>query len=263
MGSNLPGQRWLGRSRPPFRIHGNAWYVGTCGIAAILITGPDGHVLIDSGTEVGAQIVAANIRRLGFRVEDVQTLLMSHEHHDHTGGMAALKAMSGAQLGTSAAAAPVMESGRADADDPQAGLNPPFRAVKVDRILGTDATVSVGPITLRAIPTPGHTYGALSWQWQSCDGDDCRSIVFADSLTAISNDTYRFSDNPAYVAQFRDGLARLAVAECDMLLTPHPSASGMNARAAAGLAPDRSGCAIYAQSKLDQLETRLAKEQTR
>ena len=27
---------------PPFQIYGNAWYVGTCGISAILIAGDDG-----------------------------------------------------------------------------------------------------------------------------------------------------------------------------------------------------------------------------
>ncbi len=35
----------------PRQIFGNSWYVGTCGISAILITSPQGHILIDSGTE--------------------------------------------------------------------------------------------------------------------------------------------------------------------------------------------------------------------
>ena len=34
----------------PLRVHGNTWYVGTCGIAALLITSPQGHVLIDGAT---------------------------------------------------------------------------------------------------------------------------------------------------------------------------------------------------------------------
>lgn len=245
---------------PPFRIHADTYYVGTCGIAAILVTGPDGHVLIDSGTEAGALIVADNIRRLGFRLEDIELLLMSHEHHDHTGGMAMLKELTGARLLASRQAAPVMEAGQASADDPQFGLNPGFPAVKVDRTLTEDGVIRLGPILLRAIATPGHTAGALSWQWRSCDGSDCRNIVYADSLSAISNDTYRFSDHSAYIAAFRQGLVQLAATECDMLLTPHPSASGMKARAAAGLPPDKTGCAAYSDTKLAQLEARLAKE---
>ncbi len=51
---------------PPFRIFGNSYYVGTCGIAAILITSSDGHILIDGGTEAGADIIAENIKDLGF-----------------------------------------------------------------------------------------------------------------------------------------------------------------------------------------------------
>jgi metallo-beta-lactamase class B len=248
---------------PPFRVHGNSWYVGTCGIAAVLITHGDGHVLIDSGTVAGAEVVAANIRRLGFRLEDVKVLLMSHEHHDHTGGMAALKAASGARLIASSAAAPVMASGTAAPGDPQFGMNPGFAPVVVDQVLGTDGRVRSGALSMQAIATPGHTPGALSWQWRSCDGADCRTVVFADSLSAISSDTYRFSDHPAYVAAFRGGLARLASVGCDMLLTPHPSASGLHARAAAGLPRDGTACAAYAEAKLAQLETRLAKEATR
>src|SRR5688572_23175486 len=54
------------QAAPPVRIHGNSYLVGTCGISSILITGDDGHILIDGGTERGAELIAANIRRLGF-----------------------------------------------------------------------------------------------------------------------------------------------------------------------------------------------------
>src|SRR5688572_25254023 len=83
---------------PPVRIHGNTYLVGTCGISAILVTGSEGHVLIDSGTEKGAEIVADNIRQLGFRLRDIKFLLHSHEHHDHVGGIARLQQLTGAVL---------------------------------------------------------------------------------------------------------------------------------------------------------------------
>ena len=56
------------RPAPPVRIHGNTYLVGTCGISAILVTGSNGHVLIDTGTERGADLIADNIRALGFRL---------------------------------------------------------------------------------------------------------------------------------------------------------------------------------------------------
>ena len=87
---------------PPARIHANTYLVGTCGISSILIVGSQGHVLIDGGTEQGADLIAANIRRLGYRVEDIRFILHSHEHFDHVGGISKLQRMSGATLVASA-----------------------------------------------------------------------------------------------------------------------------------------------------------------
>src|SRR5688500_15956680 len=92
------------RPAPPVRIHANTYLVGTCGISVILVTGSDGHVLIDGGTEKGAEVIAANIRALGFRLEDVRFLLHSHEHLDHVGGTARLQQLTGATLVASAPA---------------------------------------------------------------------------------------------------------------------------------------------------------------
>src|SRR6185437_10699227 len=96
------------KAAPPVRIFGNTYLVGTCGISSILITDPAGDILIDGGTEKDAPLIAANIRKLGFRVTDVKYLLNSHEHFDHVGGLAELQRLTGAQLLASAAAAPVI-----------------------------------------------------------------------------------------------------------------------------------------------------------
>ncbi|HZV39192.1 MAG TPA: MBL fold metallo-hydrolase, partial [Pseudoxanthomonas sp.] len=69
---------WNDRA-PPQRIFGNTWYVGTCGISALLVTSPQGHVLIDAGTEKAAPLVEANIRALGFEPRDVKFIVGSHE----------------------------------------------------------------------------------------------------------------------------------------------------------------------------------------
>src|SRR5579872_5812913 len=52
---------------PPVRIHGNTYLVGTCGISSILIVGDQGDILIDGAPEAAADLVAENIRDLGFR----------------------------------------------------------------------------------------------------------------------------------------------------------------------------------------------------
>jgi metallo-beta-lactamase class B len=246
---------------PAVRIHGNTYEVGTCGISAILITDKDGDILIDSGTEEGADLVAANIRRLGFRLSDVRYLLHSHEHIDHVGGMARLQQLTGATVVASAEAAKVLRTGVVGEGDPQKGAIPNFAPVPVGRIIANGGTVRVGSTQLTAVETKGHTLGALSWTWVSCEGGVCRTFVYADSLNPISRDGYRYSDHPDLVAAFRAGIARVGALECDILLTPHPSASDM-LRRFAGRAPlfDPKGCADYAAAKTKALDVRLAGE---
>lgn len=246
---------------PPVRIHGNTYLVGTCGIASILITDKAGHILIDGGTEKGGELIAANITRLGFKLADVKYLLHSHEHIDHVGGIGRLQQLTGATLVASRDAAKVFETGTATPGDPQIGMHPPFPAAQVGRVIGDGQDVRIGGLALAAIATPGHTPGALSWHWGSCDAGDCRRIVYADSLSAISRDNYKFSDRPAYVESFRVGLAKVAAVDCEILLTPHPSASNMIKRMA-GIAPlvNASACRDYAAAKSNALDERLAKE---
>jgi len=246
---------------PPVRIHGNTYLVGTCGISAILITGTDGHILIDAGTEKGADLLADNIRVLGFVPSEVRILLHSHEHIDHVGGMARLQQLTGARLAASATAAKVFKTGTASADDPQAGMHPPFPAARVDRMIKDGDTVRLGNLQLTAISTPGHTPGALSWRWESCDGGVCRTMVYADSLSPLSRDDYKFSDHPDYLAAYRASIARIAASRCEILLTPHPSASAMSERMT-GKQPlfDPAGCRNYAARLSRALDGRLAKE---
>ena len=246
---------------PPVRIHANTYLVGTCGISSILIAGEDGHVLIDSGTEAGAELVAGNIRQLGFRLGDIKFLLISHEHIDHVGGIARLQQLTGATLVSSAAAEKVLNTGVPSTGDPQAGMHKPFPSAQVGRVVGNGSDVLLGNIRMFAMMTPGHTPGATSWRWESCDGGVCRTMVFADSLSPVSRDDYKFSDHPEYLAAFRASIARIAASPCEILLTPHPSASQMRDRMT-GKQPlfDPEGCKNYAAKLTRNLDERLAKE---
>ena len=246
---------------PPVRIHANTYLVGTCGISAILITGDRGHILIDAGTEKSPELVANNIRRLGFKLQDVKLLLHSHEHDDHVGGMARIQQLTGAQLIASTNAAPVFETGAPGLGDPQAGMHPPFPAVRANRIIKDGEDIRLGTLKLTAIETKGHTHGALSWTWVSCDGAICRRMVYADSLTPISRDDYRFTDHPGALDAFRASIKKVGELECEILLTPHPSSSQMRDRMS-GKQPlfDENGCRNYAAALQKRLDERLAKE---
>ena len=140
-------------------------------------------------------------------------------------------------------------------------MNKPFPPASVGRVIGDNGEVRLGNLMLTALATPGHTPGALSWRWVSCDGGVCRTIVYADSLTPVSRDDYRFSDHPSYLAAYRASIAKIAASPCEIVLTPHPSASGMRDRLALGKPLlDADGCKAYAASVTKQLDERLAKE---
>ncbi len=249
---------------PPVRIFGNTYDVGTCGITVLLVTGPAGHILIDGATVEAAPLILANIRALGLRARDVKLLLNSHSHFDHAGGLAALQRATGARVATSAAGRAVLATGRPAADDPQTADLIPIARVRVARVVGDGETLAVGPLRILAHTTPGHAPDGMSWSWTSCEATTCHRMVFADSLSAISADGYRFTDHPDYVARLRGSIGRIAGLPCDILLTPHPGSSDMEDRLA-GKMPlvDRGGCAAYAAEALGRLNARLAQEASR
>lgn len=248
---------------PPARLYGNTYYVGTCTVSVLLVTSPQGHVLVDSATEKAVPAILANIRALGFKPEDIRWIVSSHEHFDHVGGLAALTRATGAKVALSAPAAEVLRTGNVDPADSQytdlKGF--PIAPVKADRILAPGAVVQAGPLRLRASFTPGHTTGGTSWSWQSCANKRCRTISYIDSISALAAAPYRFSDHPEVVARFRRTFAAIAARRCDVLVTPHPSASDLFERmlGEAPLGP-KDACKRYAAAGRKRLDASLAKE---
>lgn len=250
----------------PRRIHGNTWYVGTCGITALLVTSPQGHILIDAATPQAGKQIIANIRTLGFKPEDVRYIVFSHEHFDHVGGLAELQQATGAPVLARKPAVATLKRGASDRNDPQLLSLEPFAAVANVQPIADDEVVKVGRLSLQAVPTPGHTPGGTTWTWRSCEKGRCRQIVYADSLTAISDDEYRYSNDdahPGYLAAFRQTLARVAELSCDILITPHPSASQLWSRVGPGanqpLVNDKA-CQAYSETGSKRLDARLADE---
>jgi len=189
-----PIAAWVNELRPrtkrggqqpaePFRIAGNFYYVGANDISAFLITGPEGHVVLDGGYPTTALMIMASIAKLGFDIKDVRVLVNSEPHPDHAGGLAALQQASGAELWASAESAGAIASG---GDDPD--LRQPFRALirigllsyppaRVDHRFADGDTIRLGPIALTAHITAGHTRGCTSWSFPVRDGDRVLNVV--------------------------------------------------------------------------------------
>jgi metallo-beta-lactamase class B len=257
----------------PVRIFGNTWYVGTRGLGAILVTSPTGAVLIDGAVRESASDIANNITSLGVRLADVKLIVNSHAHNDHAGAIAELQRRTGATVAALPWSAEALRSGRKHRGDPQfeSPTAPPERVAKV-RTIQDGEVLRAGDVTITAHKTAGHTPGSTTWTWRSCEDSRCVDIVYADSVTAVSADAFRFSDNKTYprvVDDFTKAFAFLRTASCDILVTPHPEASdfwGRVERRDAGERDaliDRSQCARYADRADAQLRKRLETERTK
>jgi metallo-beta-lactamase class B len=259
------------KAREPFRIYGNTYFVGSDGLSSILVVGNAGHILLDGGLEQTAPLIDANIRKLGFKTQDIKLIVNSHGHFDHAAGIAALQRFTGATVAASASGAKALMDGIATPDDPQAGFPRAFNAyppVKGVRVVKDGETQRVGNISVTPIFTPGHTPGSTTWTWQSCEDVKCLNMVYADSISAATGPGYRYSDHPDVIAQLRRSISRLGELPCDIVVSTHPSATGLDAKVQKRASrktgdPDPfidQGCRTLAANALKGLEAKLAEE---
>jgi len=180
----------------PFRIAGNFYYVGATDAAAFLITGPEGHIVLDGGYPTTAPMIIASIAKLGFSIKDVKVLLNSEPHPDHGGGLGVLQQASGAELWASEASADTLASGGDDRD----GVLP-LRALVWIGVLGYPKmrvahrfkdgdTIRLGPLALTAHITGGHTRGCTSWSFSVRDGERILNVVSACDLGILGGTRY-------------------------------------------------------------------------
>jgi metallo-beta-lactamase class B len=263
------------RPRAPFKVFGNTYFVGTQGLSAVVIDTGDGLILIDVALPQSAPLIDANLRRLGLDTKAIKYIAVSHGHFDHIGGVRSMQRYTGATVLASPSTAQALRLGHPVPGDPQFSTAPDqsFPAVTDNvRALEHRATVRLGNTVLTAQHTPGHTPGATTWTWQSCEGARCLNMVYVDSLTAVSNDTFRYTDVPGLVDRYRATMETVAALPCDVVISTHPSATGLDekvaARAARRIAPgapgdpliDAGACKALAARSLQGLDERVARE---
>lgn len=261
----------------PFKIHGRTYYVGVHGLSAVLIQTSAGMILLDGGLPQSAPLIEANVRKLEFPVEEIKLILNSHAHYDHAGGIARLQRTSGATVAASAPSAAALRAGTHPAGDPQAsgpGNEIAFPRVAKVRVVKNGETLRLGDTKITAHFTPGHTPGSTTWTWQSCVENECKTIVYADSLNAVSNDGFRFSGDrthPDITASFQKSIDVVAALPCDILVSVHPEFSQLFEKLQARSAPqearsttdpfiDPQACATYAKGARERLNARLKAE---
>ena len=220
----------------PFHIIGNIYYVGARNIASYLITTPQGHILIDTGTREMHDVIRTNVAALGFKLQDIKIMLSGHAHFDHVQGHAAMQKATGARVMALRGDAEALSSGM---DRSPLG-DEAWEPVNVDRVLKDGDTVTLGGTTLRAVWTPGHTPGCTTWTTTVQEKGKPYSIVF--QACGGPNAGVKLIGNTKFPTLVEDTLGSFQVQKAlkaDIYLPMHPESyfAGKVERIKAGATP--------------------------
>jgi glyoxylase-like metal-dependent hydrolase (beta-lactamase superfamily II) len=153
--------------------------------------------IIDPGED--ARRISDAIERHEFRPA---LILLTHAHFDHTGAVAECRERYGARIGVSAAEAPALEDGLLSGAQL---FGFPFRPSKADFTIAEGDDLPLGESTLRAIETPGHSAGGLTFL-----GDDFAlvgDVLFRDGIGRYDlpgSDVHRLTASLARLLELPD-----------------------------------------------------------
>lgn len=151
--------------RDPFCILGNLYYVGNQWCSSHLIDTGAGLLLLDTPCASGLPGLSRNIYRLGFQLEDLKYLVVSHAHSDHFGAVAALQHMVHPKTFLSRVDAEDMRNNPERMEAMNQDLGPYNECFTPDVELEDGDIIELGNTRIRCVLTPGHTVGVMSHFW--------------------------------------------------------------------------------------------------
>jgi hydroxyacylglutathione hydrolase len=174
-GVHLVGSGWLGFSLTDPH---------DCNV--FLVGDGDDAILVDAGCGLATRVITENVAaaQASYGIARPSRILLSHAHPDHAAGAACLARLIGASVHASDGTAPIVESGDDAASGLQAarraGTYPPavrMRAVPV-QLLEPGQLLQIGSIQIKALATPGHAAGHLSFLAEIAS----RRVLFSGDL---------------------------------------------------------------------------------
>jgi glyoxylase-like metal-dependent hydrolase (beta-lactamase superfamily II) len=181
--------------------------------AAMYLINFDGHAaLVDAGCGRALPRLLDNIRAGGVRSEQIEYLLLTHCHFDHTGGAQALREQFGCRTVAHALEAPFLEQGdnRVTAATWYGATLAPF---PVDRkLVGPREEILLGGRVIEALHTPGHSPGSVVYATES----DGLKILFAQDVHGPLH-----PDLKSDASLYRRSLELLLALEADVLCEGH------------------------------------------
>lgn len=131
--------------------------------------------VLDTGLRSTVDQLTERLDDAGFALEDVATVLVTHQDGDHAGGLSAVVERSGATVVAHERDAPAIDGCEDPGGPPGRERYPPAR---VDLELGGAVTFHTRAGPARVVPTPGHTTGHVSVFLP-----EERFLIAADALT--------------------------------------------------------------------------------
>ena len=253
----------------PAKIVGNIYFVGTKGLSVFLITGSEGHIVLNTGMPGSGPMIEKSIRELGFKPEEVKIILTGHAHCDHVGGHAYLKKVTGAKIAMIREEVDLFESGGKLDFHYGAIKEFGFDPAKVDTIFRDGDQIKLGDIAIKAILTAGHTRGSTTFTMNVVDNGTNYSVLFPNG-TSI-NPGYRVVNRPSYPGiadDFRKTVETLESIKPDIWLMPHNEAYGYFAKQSKAATEgakawvDPEGYQKWVASVREKLETTIARERS-
>lgn len=212
----------------PFRIAGNLYYVGTYDLASYLVVTNKGNILINTGLADSLPVIKSNIKRLGFKYNDIKILLLNQAHYDHLGAMADIRKETGAKLYVDGADAEALKSGgKSDYEMGKYGVT--FRPVNPDFILKDRQVITLGNTKLMMLHHPGHTKGSCSYFLETKDKNRNYKVLIANMPSIIID--HKFSDVSAYPGIAEDyayTLREMKKLDFDLWVAAHAGQFGLH-----------------------------------
>ena len=166
----------------PFKIADNIYYIGDKWVSSYLVVTGEGLVVIDALDSPFYRWLPINIQKLSFSLNNIRYLIITHGHSDHVGGAHYLEDTIGAQVLISAQALTLAEQQSKQSKGEKHFL-PPRKA----RLITQGMTLKLGDTTFIFHPTPGHTLGAYSIEFDAQFGlGRHRALVYGGMGTNFS-----------------------------------------------------------------------------
>lgn len=166
---NREAMPWEGHFEPLCMI-GNLYFVGSCPASVHIVDTGEGLVMLDTGYRESLHEVIDNIYRVGLDPHKIKYILLTHGHIDHMGAARAVAELVGAKIVLGRADREYANGTLALSYAKELGMlyTDPFEP---DILVEDGDTLALGGTTFRAVATPGHTPGAMSWIFPVSDGE--------------------------------------------------------------------------------------------